>query len=377
MSHCKHDSSNTAADPRWQAVLARDTAADGQFVYAVRSTGIYCRPSCPSRHARPENVHFYPDAAAASAAGYRACRRCRPDAESPAQQQAALIARLCRQIKDAEQPPTLAALAASAGLSPYHLQRVFKAATGLSPRAYASAHRAARLRQSLQQMPSVTEAIYQAGYNASSRFYEESADLLGMTPSAWRAGGKAQHIRFAIAQCSLGALLVAQSARGICAILLGDDADSLLRELQDRFPAANLIGGDAGYEQLVAQVVGFVEAPQQGLALPLDIRGTAFQQRVWQALRAIPPGQTLSYSEVAQQIGAPRAVRAVAQACAANALAVAIPCHRVVRTDGSLSGYRWGVARKAELLAREAASPAADTTQYLDTPRAAGDTGRG
>ncbi|MFC3532899.1 bifunctional DNA-binding transcriptional regulator/O6-methylguanine-DNA methyltransferase Ada [Vogesella facilis] len=369
MKQSTQDSGTSSSDPRWQAVLARDAGADGQFVYAVQSTGIFCRPSCPSRHARPENVRFYPDAAAASAAGYRPCRRCRPEAESPAQQQAALIARLCRQIEDAEQAPTLAALAASAGLSPYHLQRVFKAATGLSPKAYASAHRAARLRQSLQATPSVTEAIYQAGYNASSRFYEQSAALLGMTPSAWRAGGKAQHIHFAIAQCSLGALLVAQSERGICAILLGDDADSLLRELQDRFPAANLIGGDAGYEQLVAQVVGFIEAPQQGLALPLDIRGTAFQQRVWQALRTIPPGQTLSYSEVAARIGAPRAVRAVAQACAANALAVAIPCHRVVRTDGSLSGYRWGVARKAELLAREANSPAADTPARRDISR--------
>ncbi|WP_174875670.1 bifunctional DNA-binding transcriptional regulator/O6-methylguanine-DNA methyltransferase Ada [Vogesella oryzae] len=350
-----HSASDTAADPRWQAVLARDAAADGQFVYAVHSTGIYCRPSCPSRHARPENVRFYPDAAAAAHAGFRPCRRCRPDGPSPAAEQAALVARLCRLIEDAEQPPTLAELAVAANLSPYHLQRVFKAATGVSPKAYASASRAARMRQSLQATPSVTEAIYQAGYNASSRFYEQSAALLGMTPGDWRAGGKQQNIRFALAQCSLGAILVAQSARGICAIQLGDDADSLLRELQDRFPAANLIGGDSNFEQLVAQVVGFVEAPQQGLSLPLDIRGTAFQQRVWQVLQTIPPGQTLSYSEVAQRIGSPRAVRAVAQACAANALAVAIPCHRVVRTDGSLSGYRWGVARKAELLAREAA----------------------
>ncbi|MEQ6290185.1 bifunctional DNA-binding transcriptional regulator/O6-methylguanine-DNA methyltransferase Ada [Vogesella sp. GCM10023246] len=354
MKHSPSLAAATVADPRWQAVLARDVAADDQFVYAVSSTGIFCRPSCPSRHARPEHVRFYPDAAAATQAGYRPCRRCRPEAESPAQQQAALIARLCRQIEEAEQAPTLAQLAAAAGMSPYHLQRVFKAATGVSPKAYATASRAARMRQSLQATPSVTEAIYQAGYNASSRFYEQSGALLGMTPSNWRAGGKAQDIRFALAQCTLGAILVAQSARGICAIQLGDDADSLLRELQDRFPAANLIGGDAAFEQLVAQVVGFVEAPQQGLALPLDIRGTAFQQRVWQVLQAIPPGQTLSYSEVAARIGSPRAVRAVAQACAANALAVAIPCHRVVRTDGSLSGYRWGVARKAALLAREA-----------------------
>jgi AraC family transcriptional regulator of adaptative response/methylated-DNA-[protein]-cysteine methyltransferase len=239
-------------------------------------------------------------------------------------------------------------------MSTWHFHRVFKAVTGLTPRAYAQAQRASRARRELTRAGSVTDAIYDAGYNSSGRFYAEADARLGMTPSAYRAGGAAMRIRFAVGECSLGSILVAASERGICAILLGDDPDPLVRRLQDEFPKAELIGGDTDFERLVARVVGFVETPALGLDLPLDVRGTAFQQRVWQALRSIPAGTTASYSEIARRIGAPLAVRAVAQACAANRLAVAIPCHRVVRNDGALSGYRWGVHRKAALLAAEA-----------------------
>lgn len=343
----------TVADPRWAAIAARDARADGQFFYSVRTTGVFCQPSCGARTPRPENVAFHATMADAERAGFRPCRRCKPDQPSLAAQQASMVADLCRHIEQAEQAPTLDELAARVALSPFHLHRVFKAITGVTPRAYARAQRAERVRRELTAADTVTEAIYGAGYNSGSRFYEQADQMLGMTPTRFRAGGADTQIHFAIGQCSLGAILVARSPRGVCAIALGDDPQVLARELQDRFPQARLIGGDASFERLVAQVVGLVEAPQLGLDLPLDVRGTAFQQRVWQALRQIPAGQTLSYAELAERIGAPTAVRAVAQACGANALAVAIPCHRVVRSDGALSGYRWGVERKRALLERE------------------------
>ena len=353
----------TQADPRWTAVAARSAAADGSFWYSVQTTGVYCRPSCAARAPRPENVRFHDSCADAEAAGFRPCQRCKPRQPTALSHHAALVTEACRIIEGAAggEAPTLDALAAQMGLSPSHLHRIFKQSTGLTPKAYAAAQRAQRLRSALDNAhtASVTDAIYSAGYQSSSRFYEQSAQVLGMTPSRYRAGGAAQDIRFAIGQCSLGAILVAQSDRGICAILLGDDADALVRDLHDRFAQAHLIGGDTAFEALVAQVVAFVEAPGLGLNLPLDVRGTAFQQRVWQALQAIPAGQTASYAEVAQRIGAPTAVRAVAQACAANALAVAIPCHRVVKSDGALSGYRWGVERKRALLTRESAPESA------------------
>jgi AraC family transcriptional regulator, regulatory protein of adaptative response / methylated-DNA-[protein]-cysteine methyltransferase len=343
----------TVADPRWAAVLARDMTADGDFVYSVDTTGVYCRPSCASRRARPEHVGFHQTTADAERAGFRPCLRCRPDQPPLVEQHAATVARLCRFIESADQAPSLEALAQEAGLSVYHLHRLFKAATGLTPKAYAAAHRARRVRAELGRSDTVTEAIYGAGYNSNGRFYAQSNDVLGMTPSRYRAGGADTDIRFAIGQCSLGAILVAASEIGVCAILIGDDPDALAHDLQDRFPRAELIGGDTGFEQLVAKVVGLVEAPAVGLDLPLDVRGTAFQQRVWQALRDIPAGRTLSYADLARRIGAPKSVRAVAQACGANPLAVAIPCHRVVRNDGALAGYRWGVERKRTLLERE------------------------
>lgn len=294
-----------------------------------------------------------------------------PDSRSPSpNRHADLVAALCRHIEAAEQPPSLAQLAAQAHLSPHHLHRVFKAVTGVTPKAYADAHRAGKVQAALTSGQAVTAALHDAGYQAPSRFYESAHQRLGMRPSAYRAGGDRAVIRFAVAQCSLGAALVAASAQGVCAISLGDDAEALTQELQDRFPRAELIGADARFERLVAQVIGLVEMPHQVHQLPLDIRGTAFQQRVWQALRNIPPGQTLSYTELAERIGTPRSVRAVAGACAANTLAVAIPCHRIVRLDGDLSGYRWGVSRKAALLQREATpdTPATSTTSDAGSP---------
>lgn len=360
-SHAISDTPVTAEnDPRWQCVARRDAAADGRFVYAVRSTGIYCRPSCPARRPRPENVRFFDTGAEAEAAGFRPCRRCQPDGPSRAQSQAEHIERACRLIEAAEEWPGVDALAAAAGMSPSHFQRQFKARTGLTPKAYGAAHRARRLRDGLAEAgASVTGAIYAAGFNSGSRFYAQSQAMLGMTPGAFRRGGQGMEIRFAVAQCALGAILVACSERGICAIWLDDDPQRLVRQLQDSFPRARLVGADAEFEGLVAQVVGFVEAPQIGLDLPLDIRGTAFQQRVWQALRQIPPGQTIGYAELAERIGQPGSARAVARACAANAIAVAIPCHRVVRSDGALSGYRWGVERKRALLEAEASAAGA------------------
>jgi AraC family transcriptional regulator of adaptative response/methylated-DNA-[protein]-cysteine methyltransferase len=338
----------------WHAVQTRDKTADGRFVYAVTSTGIYCRPSCPSRKPRRDRARFFDTPDAARAAGFRACKRCKPEQPPLAERQAAQVAALCRLIEASDQVPTLDELASHAGLSSFHTHRMFKAVTGVTPKAYAAAHRARRVQGELRSRATVTEAIYGAGYNSSARFYETSTAMLGMTPTKFKAGGSGQDIRFAIGQCSLGSILVAATARGVCAILLGDDPEALVHDLERRFPRAHLIGADPAFEQLVAQVVGLVEQPGRGGALPLDIRGTAFQQRVWKALRQIPAGKTASYRDIAHKIGAPRAVRAVAQACAANALAVAIPCHRVVRTDGDLSGYRWGVERKRALLDREA-----------------------
>jgi len=344
---------HAAADPRWNAVLTRDRSADGSFFYSVKTTGVYCRPSCAARRANPKNVQFHDTAADAERAGFRPCKRCRPASLNLEQQHAATIARICRDIDAAEVSPRLDDLARRAGLSPYHFHRVFKAITGLTPRGYASAQRARRVRETLQRAGNVTDAIYDAGFNSGGRFYEASDAILGMKPRNYREGGADAEITFAVGECSLGSILVAQSARGICAILLGDDPDTLVKDVQDRFPRATLIGGNRGFEQTIATVVAAVESPGLGLDLPLDVRGTAFQERVWRALRNIPPGATATYADVARSIGAPASTRAVAAACAANPVAVAIPCHRVVRTDGGLSGYRWGVERKRELLARE------------------------
>jgi AraC family transcriptional regulator of adaptative response/methylated-DNA-[protein]-cysteine methyltransferase len=363
MSLAVMDKSKTAAttadrDPRWARVVARDRSADGSFWYSVETTGVYCRPSCPSRTANPKNVRFHRSVADAAAAGFRACKRCKPDQPSADSEHARTVARICRIIEQATETPPLGALAKAAGLSPGYFHRVFKAVTGVTPKDYAVAHRAGRVRDTLGRGGTVTDAIYDAGFNSNGRFYEKSDEMLGMTPTAYRAGGANAAIRFAVGECSLGAILVAKSEKGVCAILLGDDPDILVRELQDRFRRATLIGGDVEFEAVIAQVIGSIEAPGIGLDLPLDIRGTAFQQRVWSALREIPAGTTVTYADIARAIDAPRSVRAVAAACAANALAVAIPCHRVVKSDGSLSGYRWGIERKRALLDREASEGA-------------------
>jgi len=338
---------------RWEAVRRRDAACDGAFVYAVRTTGVYCRPSCASRPARRENVSFFEAPAAAAAAGFRACRRCRPDEAPLGERHRALVLEACDALARSESGLPLDALARAAGMTPRHFHRVFKATTGVTPKAYFGGLRAARARDALRTAPRVTDAIYDAGFGSASRFYGGADGALGMTPSAFRSGGAGQRIRYAVEPCALGAVLVAATERGVCAIEFGDDADGLALRLRERFPKAALDDGDAGFRDAVARVVAYVDRPRGTLELPLDVRGTAFQRQVWDALRAIPPGRTASYAEVARAIGRPEAARAVAAACARNAIAVAIPCHRVVRGDGAPSGYRWGVARKAELLRRE------------------------
>jgi AraC family transcriptional regulator of adaptative response/methylated-DNA-[protein]-cysteine methyltransferase len=340
---------------RWAAVQRRDKDADGAFYYSVRSTGVYCRPSCAARPALRANVRFHDSCLEAEQAGFRACLRCKPDQPPLAARHALVVAQACRLIDQSEEQPTLDQLAAACGMSRFHFHRIFKTHTGITPKAYAAAQRAERVKQGLARAPTVTEAIYAAGFNSSGRFYATSTEVLGMTPKKFRAGGSGTSIRFAIGACSLGAILVAATDKGICAILMGDDPELLARDLQDRFPNAELRGAEADFEQTVAKVVGLVEAPAIGLDLPLDVRGTAFQQRVWQALREIPAGATVSYAELAARVGLPTGARAIAGACAANPIAVAIPCHRVVRNDGAISGYRWGVERKHALLEREGA----------------------
>ena len=339
---------------RWEAFVARDASCEGQFYIAVKTTGVYCRPGCPARLPKRTNVRFFDTRNEAERAGFRPCKRCKPDQPSLGELHAGKIAQACRLIETADEAPKLDDLAAAVGLSSYHFHRIFKQALGVTPKAYATAHRANRMREGLGRSGTVTEAIYDAGFNSNGRFYANASEVLGMTPTDFRSGGAGQAIRYAIGTCSLGSVLVAASEKGVCAILFGDEPESLGKELQVMFPRARLIGGDKAFEELTGKVLAFVEDPAKGLDLPLDVRGTAFQHRVWEALRRIPVGSTASYAEVAEKIGAPKAVRAVARACATNRIAVAIPCHRVVRSDGGLSGYRGGVERKRALLAKEA-----------------------
>jgi AraC family transcriptional regulator, regulatory protein of adaptative response / methylated-DNA-[protein]-cysteine methyltransferase len=339
---------------RWEAVRTRDQAADGRFFCCVLSTRIYCYPSCAGRPARMENVRFAATREVAIAMGFRACKRCRSDLAPRAEREAGLVARACRAIEAAEEALSLDSLAAEAGFSPFHFHRLFRRVTGVTPKAYAAAHRMARVQEGLRGGASVTEAIYDSGFNSSGRFYEAADGMLGMTPSAFKAGGKGETISWATGESHLGCVLVAGTARGICAILIGDVAHELVVDLQQRFPRATLLPADAEIAAWVEQVIAYVDQPGNGLGLPLDIRGTAFQRQVWEVLQTIPAGETLTYTEVAQRLGRPKAVRAVASACASNRLAVAVPCHRVVASDGGLAGYRWGIARKRALLAREA-----------------------
>lgn len=342
---------------RWAAVRRRAAEADGQFFYSVATTGVYCRPSCAARTPRQENVAFHATQVEAECAGFRPCKRCRPDLPPRAEREAALVAEACRTIESAEELPSLAELAAAAGMSPHHFHRTFKRVAGVTPKAYGAAQRQRRVQASLGAGSGVTEAIYEAGFNSSGRFYEAAPGMLGMTPSAYRRGGQGEVIRYAIGKSSLGAVLVAATELGVCSIMLGDDGAALTANLEHRFPKAKLESGERSFAALVADVVRLVDDPAtaQATALPLDIRGTAFQRRVWEELREIPAGETASYAEIAGRVGRASAVRAVANACGANPLAVAIPCHRVVASGGGLGGYRWGVARKRRLLEREQA----------------------
>jgi AraC family transcriptional regulator of adaptative response/methylated-DNA-[protein]-cysteine methyltransferase len=339
----------------WRAVLGRDRRADGTFVYAVKTTGVYCRPSCGARRPRRENVAFHQSCQSAARAGFRPCRRCRPEQSAEADSRLTAVAVACRFIERSASVPTLDTLARAAGMSRFHFHRVFRAVVGITPRAYATAYRSGRMREELRRRTTVTEAIYAAGFNSNSRFYDAAGRELGMTPTTFRAGGAGMAIRFAVADCWLGRLLVAATDKGICSVMFGDDEEPLEQGLRDRFPRAEIRPAPRSFGQLVARVVRLVESPARVIPLPLDVQGTAFERRVWQALRAIPPGETATYGEIARRVGAPRAVRGVARACAANPVAVAIPCHRVVRSDGSLAGYRWGLERKRALLEREPA----------------------
>jgi AraC family transcriptional regulator, regulatory protein of adaptative response / methylated-DNA-[protein]-cysteine methyltransferase len=349
-------SAPTLDEARWAAVVARDGAFDGHFYYSVETTGIYCRPSCAARRPKRAHVRFHDTAAEAEAAGFRACKRCKPGQPSLVQLHAEKVAEACRLIEAAEDEPRLDALARAVGLSPYHFHRIFKTILGVTPKTYATAHRNKRVREELGRSATVTQAIYGAGFNSNGRFYATSSEVLGMTPSQFRSGAPNSEIKFAIGDCSLGSVLVAASDKGVCAILFGDDAETLRNDLRKQFPRARIVGGDKVFGQLAAEVIAFVEAPRIGLDLPLDVQGTAFQHRVWDALRRIPTGSTASYAEIAKAIGSPKSVRAVARACASNRIAVAIPCHRVIGSDGSLTGYRGGIERKRALLAKEAKS---------------------
>lgn len=336
----------------WQAILTRNRQLDRTVYYAVKTTGIYCLPSCPARKPYRRNVVFFASRLEAERAGYRPCKRCRPD-ETAADRWARKIEEACRLMEQAETPIALSDLARAVGASAHRFHRQFKGALGITPKAYAAALQTDRVRAALARGATVTEALYEAGFSSSGRFYSGSSAALGMAPDTFRKGGAAERLTFAVSPCSLGQVLVAASTKGVCAILLGDRADALARDLQALFPKAALDEGDDAFAATTASVVALVDTPGSREEIPLDIRGTAFQRRVWEALRKIPAGQTLSYGELAVAIGAPGSVRAVAGACAANKLAVAIPCHRIVRRDGSLSGYRWGTARKRALLDKE------------------------
>ncbi len=345
----------TEAETRWKTLENRDKSTGGSFVYGVLTTGIYCRPGCPSRLPRRENIRFFASGGEAERAGFRPCKRCQPDRAPLEERQAEAISKACSLIDAADGKPDFDEIAHAAGMSRHHFHRVFKQTVGLTPGAYLSALRKRRALDELGAGATVTAAIYGAGYGSSSRFYENCAPQLGLKPGKIAKGGVGEIIRFAVGECFLGSILVAATDQGICAIELGDTPEQLLEGFQDRFPNAEIRGGDAEFERIVAQVISLVEEPKRACDLPLHVRGTAFQQRVWEILRRIPLGETRTYAQVAAEADCPRAVRAVANACASNKLAVAIPCHRVVRTGGSLSGYRWGVRRKAALLKREGA----------------------
>ena len=346
-------------DECWAALESRDGGAAGRFFYGVKTTGVYCRPGCTSRLPLRRNTAFFETIAEAEAAGLRACKRCRPADPSSASRHVAAIEKACGLLREGEGTPSLAELADAAGISRFHFHRVFKQVTGATPRDYARAHRLGNFAQKLDAGEKVTEAIYASGFGSSSRAYEAAPAALGMTPGARRNGGNGETIRFATVPTPLGWALVAATERGVCLTALGDDRAPLAAMVRARFPAARIVAEDPGLKDWAERVVRFITAPENTLDLPLDIRGTAFQARVWRALQKIPLGRTATYSEIARELGQPTAVRAVARACATNDVALLVPCHRVIREDGDLAGYRWGIERKRELLARERAAAAA------------------
>lgn len=338
----------------WQAVLEREAALDGAFVYAVRSTGVYCRPICPSRRPRRDQVLFFARPAAAEQAGFRACLRCRPGQPAAPDAHEDLVARACRLIEASpEQPPTLDELGAAVGLSPQHFQRIFKRAMGITPRQYADARRLERLKARLRQGDTVTTALYEAGYGSSSRLYDQAPEQLGMTPATYQRGGAGAQISYALADSPLGRLMVAATARGVCFVSLGDDDAALAGALRDEFPAAEIRRDDDVLDEWVGAILRHLRGEQRQIGLPLDVRATAFQRRVWQALQAIPYGETRTYRQLAVELGQPGAARAVGRACATNPVSLVVPCHRAIGEDGGLRGYRWGLARKQALLEHE------------------------
>ncbi len=342
---------STDQDELWRAVLARDRSADGQFVYAVKSTGVYCRPSCPSRRPKRESVEFFEKSADAKRAGYRSCLRCLPDQPDA---QSKWIAECCRLLeRDLDRSVSLAELAAHAGISVFHLQRTFKQHLGVTPREYQDALRMRRVKQGLTKGSSITDAIYDAGFNSVSRFYEKAGEHFGMSPFTYKRGGSGQAIRYTVFPCALGRAMIGTTDQGVCSVAFGDDEPALERSLRGQFAKALIVRDDAGLQNHAEALKSYLEGRRMSFDLPLDIRATAFQERVWRLLAAIPYGETRTYSQIAEQLGQPTAARAVATACASNALAVLIPCHRVVGKNGSLSGYRWGIDRKRKLLEAE------------------------
>ena len=348
------DISQGAADRFWLAIQSRDAGFDGLFYYGVRTTGVFCRPACPSRRPRRANVSYFALPEAARAAGFRACLRCRPDEANPRDPQAELVQGVCRLIESAtEERPDMDAVGEQLRLSRSHLQRLFKKLMGITPREYAEALRVERFKGGVRAGRSVTDAMYEAGYGSSSRLYEKASAQLGMTPATYRKGGRGMTIRYTIAESPLGPLLVAATERGVCSVQLGDESEALARALRAEFPRADVRVDETGLRPQVRALLDYLEGQRPHPDLPLDVQGTAFQRRVWEELRRIPPGETASYGDVAVRIGQPTAARAVARACATNPAALVTPCHRVVGADGSVGGYRWGVARKRKLLERE------------------------
>lgn len=353
MSSTARDRTHAEDEARWAAVLKRDRSADGAFVTGVLTTGIYCRPSCPARHPKRENVRFYGDAAAAERAGFRACLRCRPK-DAAANPEATLVERVRRHLEERrDERVTLEELARVAGKSPFHLQRTFKRATGVTPRQYAASLRLDRFKAGLKGKESVTMALYEAGYGSSSRLYERSTERMGMTPGSYRAGGLGTEIRFATAATAIGTVLIGATERGVCSVKVGDNPAALERDLRREFPAATIRAGGDALDRWVRALTTHLAGDSPRIDLPIDARGTAFQWKVWEALRAIPYGETRTYREVARSIGAPRAARAVGHACATNPVAIVIPCHRVIREGGGLGGYAYGLAVKKTLLDSE------------------------